>query len=321
MAYTIDSPAYKTALLSMFAAIHFTMTMVPAAPAIGTGGFLSLGMVSAPMAGFLLGPVIGTIAVLLGSYIAMFANAELMVLGLFTPIATAAGALAAGFIRIRKPSGLLVTYVISIGLYIASPIGIMGIGFLWFHMIGLFFAILISFPMISKRFLDFLNFDTAKILIRRIEKPKKIYLLFPLLLILGGLTLFYLPGLSIIGLILSIVGILVLVIIGMFFVNLGAENVVAFWLLAFLAIMVDQVLGSAIGVYYLTYFFGLDTNTIWGWWSAVMFLYPIERVLGSFFSAAVIIAIGRIVLNEFPLPSMPFTSKDPKDRIMELEEE
>ncbi len=320
MTYEIDSPSYRIALTSMFAALHFTLTMIPAVPAAGTGGIISLGMVSAAVSGFLLGPIVGTISVLIGSYVAMFANAELMVLGLFTPIATAAGALAAGFIRIRKPIGVLVIYLMAVVLYILSPIGILGIGFLWFHLFGLVLALIIAVPMISTKFLDYLNFKSGKIIFRKLENPNKFLLLVPTLLLISGFGLFYLPDFHLLAIILFGGGVLVLIILGMLLSNLFAESLFAFWILAFLAVMVDQALGSAIGVYYLFYTFGLDVNTIWGWWSAVMFLYPIERTVASIFTTGLLVAISRTILNVFPLPSMPFSSAQREELLLDMED-
>ena len=321
MAQELDSPAYRIALTSMFAAIHFTMTMIPAVPAAGTGGVISLGMISAAVAGFLLGPIVGTISVLIGSYVAMLANAELMVLGLFTPLATASGALAAGLIRIRKPIGVFILYIIAIGLYILSPIGIIGISFIWFHLFGLLLSLIIILPGISKMFLEYLNFESGKLILKKIERPNRAVLIIPVILIIFGLGMFYLPGWEIPGIIVSAVGIVLLVLFGLQYSNIWGESMIAFWVVAFLAVMIDQMMGSAIGVYYLTYFFGLDTNTIWGYWSAVMFLYPIERLFASIFAATLIIAISRTVLRAFPLPSMPYSSSKKEELLLDMEKE
>jgi hypothetical protein len=309
----------------MFAALHFTLTMIPAVPAAGTGGAISLGMISAAVSGFLLGPVVGTFAVLIGSYVAMFVNAELMVLGLFTPIATATGALAAGFIRIRKPIGVFLLYIVSIVLYILSPIGIVGISFVWFHLFGLLLSLIIILPKVSTKFLDYLNFESGRLIIKKLEQPSKLILLIPVIIIIGGVAVLYLTliytGLEMISIILFAIGIISLLIVGMRFSNIWAESVFAYWVVAFLAVMIDQMMGSAIGVYYLSYFFGLDNNTIWGWWSAVMFLYPVERFFASLFAASLIVAISRTILNAFPLPSMPFTDSKREQLLLDMEEE
>ena len=62
------SGAYPWALVGVFAAVQLVMTAFPITFAIGVGGILSLGLVAAPIIGYLLGPFFGTISVLDPSY-------------------------------------------------------------------------------------------------------------------------------------------------------------------------------------------------------------------------------------------------------------
>jgi hypothetical protein len=111
-----QSKTYSWALTGIFSAIHFDITIIPFSLAIGVQGVISLGMISGPLVGFLLGPFYGTIAVLIGSILAMFANPLLAVLGPFTPIATASGALAAGLFRTGKPIGVTGIHLLSVSM-------------------------------------------------------------------------------------------------------------------------------------------------------------------------------------------------------------
>ena len=63
------SVAYPWALTGIFGAFHLVLTFIPYSVLGMGGGFLTWGMVSAPIVGFLLGPFYGTIAVLAGSLI------------------------------------------------------------------------------------------------------------------------------------------------------------------------------------------------------------------------------------------------------------
>ncbi|TFG14770.1 hypothetical protein EU537_02190 [Candidatus Thorarchaeota archaeon] len=143
-----QSRAYPWALIGVFAALHLVITLVPYNIAFG-GGEISFGMVSAPLVGFLLGPFFGTIAVIIGSVIAMLLHVEIAVMGPFTVLATAAGAFAAGMIRSKKPRVVPILYLISIVVYLISPIGILVPEYTWFHGVAFLFSILFVSPRVS----------------------------------------------------------------------------------------------------------------------------------------------------------------------------
>ena len=63
------SVAYPWALTGIFGAFHLVLTFLPFTVLGMGGGFLTWGMISAAIVGFLLGPFYGTVAVLVGSFI------------------------------------------------------------------------------------------------------------------------------------------------------------------------------------------------------------------------------------------------------------
>ncbi|MGY5875752.1 MAG: hypothetical protein RTU30_08400 [Candidatus Thorarchaeota archaeon] len=160
MSQITSSYSYIWALVGVFAAFHFTLTMIPVIPIAGlSGGFISLGLVSAPLAGFILGPLYGVISVFIGSFLAISANPALAAIGPLTPIATAAGALIAGLIRARKPFVIPLIYIIGIAIYLIGPLAQIGITFIWFHIVTLGISLIFVIPKVSKSLLDALNFS------------------------------------------------------------------------------------------------------------------------------------------------------------------
>ena len=130
-----NSMAYPWALTGIFAAVHLVITLIPFTIAIGGGGSISFGMVSAPIIGFLLGPFFGVIAVVIGSILAMFINSSIAILGPFTVLATAAGAFAAGAMRTKIRITVPIIFIVAFGIYLASPVGVAVPLFIWFHLI------------------------------------------------------------------------------------------------------------------------------------------------------------------------------------------
>ncbi|MBE0526428.1 MAG: hypothetical protein IH631_05760, partial [Candidatus Thorarchaeota archaeon] len=78
------SISYPWALTGIFGAVHFVITLIPFNIALGGGGEISFGLVSAPIIGFLLGPFFGVISVLIGSLLAIFINPGIAILGPLT---------------------------------------------------------------------------------------------------------------------------------------------------------------------------------------------------------------------------------------------
>jgi hypothetical protein len=146
------SQAYPWALTGIFAAFHLVLTFIPYSVLGMGGGFLTWGMVSAPIVGFLLGPFYGAISVLLGSFIGTGIFSLGGVLGPIVPIfAPTAGAFAAGALRTGRVRELFLIFLIAVVAYIISPIGIEAFIFIWLHLITLFLVVILLVPVIMDR--------------------------------------------------------------------------------------------------------------------------------------------------------------------------
>ncbi len=151
------SIAYPWALTGIFGAVHLVITLIPFNLSVGGGGEISFGLVSAPIVGFLLGPFFGVIAVLIGSLIAILINYTLAVLGPLTVLATAAGAFAAGVMRTKIRISVPIVFILSMGIYIVSPVGMAVPAFIWFHIVAFLLSLLFVIPRISTILLSPLN--------------------------------------------------------------------------------------------------------------------------------------------------------------------
>lgn len=239
------SGAYPWALTGIFAALHLVITLIPFSLSVSGTGAISFGMISAAIVGYLLGPFFGTISVLIGSYIGIFINPEIAVIGLTTPIATAAGALAAGLIRIRKAEYVVVVYLIAMLVYLIGPIGLLVPEALWFHIIVFLLSLLFVIPFSKKK----INHEI---------------------------------GLS------------------------KATSTRALFLVVLIAVCVDQAVGSAIGSFYLVYIAGLDISLVSTFWVAVVFIYPVERIIGALFATFILATLNESLSSGyFRLPGTP----------------
>ncbi len=236
--------SYAWALTGVFAAIHFVVTLLPFSLSVSGTGVISFGMVSSVIVGFLLGPLYGTIAVLVGSFLGMFLDPALMVIGLATPIATAAGALTAGLIRVKKPVYVIAIYLLAMITYLLGPIGLLVPEFLWFHIIVFLLSLILFVPFTRKRIYSEIDFS------RRASTR-------------------------------------------------------ALFLVALIAVCMDQAVGSSIGAFYLVYALGLSTSTVAGFWTAVTFVYPVERLIGALIAAVILAALTESISSGyFQLPGM-----------------
>lgn len=240
-----NSKAYPWALSGIFAAFHLVITLIPFNIGFG-GGSISFGLISAPILGFLLGPIFGTISVVIGSIIAMSINVDIAILGPFTVIATGAGAFAAGMIRSKKAFVVPVIFATAIPLYLINPIGFLVPEFVWFHVVTLVLSLLFLIPKLSKALNESLEFsENSNIVV----------------------------------------------------------STFAIWLLCLVAVTLDQAVGSAIGGYYFINLLGYDAGFMAGFFTAAMFIYPVERLAGSFLAAIVLVALGKVLSkSDFGLP-------------------
>ena len=239
-----NSKAYPWALTGVFAAFHLILSIIPTFPGIG-GGAISLGMISGPLVGFLLGPIYGTFAVLIGSILSLWLNPTVPMLGPFTIIPPTVGAFVAASIRSKKPQVVLPVMAYAFFLFLVSPVGSGAIGFLWLHAIATILVFLFFLPKIAN------SFDIKE------KSPLNHGLLFS-----------------------------------------------ALWLLSFIAVMVDHLIGSAVAVFYFHYvalYPVADLEFIF--MNIVLFIYPIERLVMCTILAIVLFGVDRsLASTEFKIP-------------------
>ena len=156
------SVAYPWALTGIFGAVHLIITLIPYNLSVGGGGEISFGLVSAPIIGFLLGPFFGVIAVLIGSLLAMSINPFIAVIGPLTALATAAGAFSAGAMRTKIRFSVPLIFILVMGIYLISPVGVAVPTFIWFHIIAFILSLLFVIPKISNKLLSPLNLEVDK---------------------------------------------------------------------------------------------------------------------------------------------------------------
>lgn len=151
MSYYAKSGAYPWALTGIFAALHFVLNMIPALPSVG-GGAISLGAISGPLVGFLLGPIYGTLAVFMGSLIGLWANPTTAILGPFAIVPPTVGAFVAASIRAKKPIVAPVIIAYSMLLFFLGPLGEYTLIFMTLHIISAALAFLMFVPQLGTAF-------------------------------------------------------------------------------------------------------------------------------------------------------------------------
>lgn len=126
--------------IAVFAAVQAVVTMIPFTIAIGVSGSITLGVVTAPLIGFLLGPIPAGISVLVGSLIGLFLNPSGAIFGPLTALPPALGAVAAGCIRLKRGyvSGIII--LLSVAAFYAHPFGREAIFYPWLHIVAMILA-------------------------------------------------------------------------------------------------------------------------------------------------------------------------------------
>jgi hypothetical protein len=86
---------------------------------------------------------------------------------------------------------------------------------------------------------------------------------------------------------------------------------VTIFLFSFIALLTDHIVGNSATIYYFFYFGATDAATLLTWWLPITFVYPIERLLATFFLWAVLIAAGEAIAQTgFELPTTPWDSRE-----------
>lgn len=134
----------QIALTAIFAAIYAVFRIIPTVPMIGAPGVtFSLSDILAPLYGIILGPYIGGLSVLIGTFTAMSVKTPVF-LGLdFLPAFV--NAVALGFLVRRKWLPVIILNVILLAAFIANPLTLVFVPlgsnfsfpFMWLHIIAL----------------------------------------------------------------------------------------------------------------------------------------------------------------------------------------
>ncbi len=146
-----NSKAYPWALTGVFAAVHLVLSIIPAIPAVG-GGAISLGAISGPLVGFLLGPIYGTLAVLIGTIIGLWANPTAAILGSFVIFPPTVGAFVAATIRAKKAIVVPVFTIYAALLFFLGPLGEYTLIYMQVHIIAAILALFMVLPPLRDSF-------------------------------------------------------------------------------------------------------------------------------------------------------------------------
>ncbi|MEJ2272216.1 MAG: ECF transporter S component [Candidatus Bathyarchaeota archaeon] len=141
-----NSATKTIALLSIFTAIYVVLRIIPTVPMIGGSGSFSLSDVIAPLYGLILGPYLGGLSVIIGSFLAMFGKPPVF-LGLdFLPATVAA--VSVGLLMKRKwipvvglNLALLLAFLLhpNTSIFVTVPLSNITIPlpFAWLHIVAL----------------------------------------------------------------------------------------------------------------------------------------------------------------------------------------
>ncbi len=232
------STTFYWALVGVFAALHLVMTMLPLFVLTSGGGFISLGLVTGVVIGFLLGPLYGGISVFIGSMLGVLLFNIGGVLGPIVPVvASTAGAFIAGSLRTNKPGIVILIYGLSIAAFLVSPIGGIAYIYIWLHLVAMLLTALFILPRTREWLKKEMHYDKMK--------PE--------------------------------------------------FNFLTLWLLSFIALLADSVVGGTIAAYHFVYVTSYAPELVGGWFVGVAFIYPLERIAVIFVVTSVLLAIIKTV--------------------------
>jgi hypothetical protein len=144
-------------LTCIFAAVQMVITLFPVTfPIDATGGYFETGLVSGPIIGYLLGPFYGSVSVLLGTFLAAvvdpLAAGVLGTLGLLggflAGLPPATGAFVAGLVKNGRRRTAPAVFVVAIGLFLITRVGLLAFSFIWLHIVALFLSLLFLVPQL-----------------------------------------------------------------------------------------------------------------------------------------------------------------------------
>jgi len=146
------------AAIGVFAALQAVVSVIPFSIAIGVNGSITLGVVTAPLFGLLLGFGAGTIAVLVGSVVGLFINPSGAIFGLLTAVPPALAAFSAGSVRAGRGYLAGIIILLSVITFYANPIARESIFYPWLHII----ALILALSPVSKLAATYLNSTSLK---------------------------------------------------------------------------------------------------------------------------------------------------------------
>jgi hypothetical protein len=305
------------AAIAIFSALYAALRIIPTVPMIGTGATFHLSDILAPLFGILLGPYVGGVSIIIGTFAAIGLGTPAPFLGLdFLPAFVVAVSL--GFLVRRKwlpvvilNSLLLIGYALNpfSANFISTPWGAMP--YLWMHIIAFIFLL----SPLGRKAGEWIKADTTS---KRENLNSKF-----IATIIGGLaglivgavllifallssepfTLLSLKTLSATIGVLSIIsgaGLLV-------FKARIAKITIGFAILAFIGTMMQHLTG---GLIYETVFGNIigsmDKAAFANTWSFVFYIYPSERLALIIGAVIIGVPVTRVLMKTlFPPEAKP----------------
>ena len=126
--------------IAVFAAVQAVVSVIPFSIAIGVSGSITLGVVTAPLIGLLLGPVSGGFSVLVGSLVGLFLNPAGAIFGVLTPLPSALGAMATGCVRNNRSYVPGAIILVSVGAFYSHPFGRAALFYPWLNVVAMLLA-------------------------------------------------------------------------------------------------------------------------------------------------------------------------------------
>jgi hypothetical protein len=127
-----------TAFLIVFSALYAALRPVPLGPMIGLSANFSISDFLAPLYGIILGPYVGGLSVIIGTFLGMTMKAPVFMRLDFLPAFV--NTVAIGFLMKRKWAPVVVLNIILLLAFILNPLTTLFIGpvpFFWLHIVAL----------------------------------------------------------------------------------------------------------------------------------------------------------------------------------------
>jgi len=303
------------ALIAIFAALYAALRIIPTVPMIGTGATFHLSDILAPLFGILLGPYVGGVSIIIGTFAAIGLGTPVIFLGLdFLPafvVAISLGFLVRGkwFPVVILNALLLVGYVVNplTVNFIVTPWGT--VPYLWMHIVAFLFLL----SPLGRKAGKWVKEDTAfisnkitKKYIATIGTGLTGLVVGAILLVLGLTTV------ASYSLIETIIG--AIVVVGssavLVFKAKIAKITIGFAVFAFIGTMMQHLIGGILYETILGQLTGaVKPEAFVTTWNFVFYIYPWERLALIIGAVVVGVPVTR-ALKKFLFP--PKTAADKK---------